>query len=38
VEGGPLDGVPSTVIDVTGREPHVLREGPGLERALELLR
>jgi L-threonylcarbamoyladenylate synthase len=38
VDGGPLDGVPSTVIDVTGREPHVLREGPGLERALELLR
>jgi L-threonylcarbamoyladenylate synthase len=38
VDGGPLDGVPSTVIDVTGREPRVLREGPGLERALELLR
>jgi tRNA A37 threonylcarbamoyladenosine synthetase subunit TsaC/SUA5/YrdC len=38
VDGGPLGGVPSSVIDVTGPEPRVLREGPGLERALELLR
>ena len=38
VDGGRLDGVPSTVIDVTGPEPRVLRKGPGLERALELLR
>ncbi|HEY7177857.1 MAG TPA: L-threonylcarbamoyladenylate synthase [Gaiella sp.] len=27
VDGGPLGGAPSTVLDVTGREPHVLREG-----------
>ena len=38
VDGAPLGGVPSSVIDVTGPEPRVLREGPGLERALELLR
>jgi len=38
VDGGPLGGVPSSVIDVTAPEPRVLREGPGLERALELLR
>jgi L-threonylcarbamoyladenylate synthase len=38
VDGGRLDGVPSSVIDVTGPEPRVLRDGPGLERALELLR
>ncbi|HEV8156080.1 MAG TPA: Sua5/YciO/YrdC/YwlC family protein [Gaiellales bacterium] len=38
VDGGQLDGVPSTVIDVTGPQPRVLRDGPGLERALELLR
>ena len=38
VDGGPLGGVPSTVIDVTGPEPRVLRDGPGLDRALELLR
>jgi L-threonylcarbamoyladenylate synthase len=27
VDGGPLGGAPSTVLDVTGREPRVLREG-----------
>jgi L-threonylcarbamoyladenylate synthase len=28
VDGGPLAGVPSTVVDVTGPQPVVLREGP----------
>jgi len=27
LDGGELPGVPSTVVDVTGREPRVLREG-----------
>jgi L-threonylcarbamoyladenylate synthase len=27
VDGGELGGVPSTVVDLTGREPRVLREG-----------
>jgi L-threonylcarbamoyladenylate synthase len=27
VDGGELAGTPSTVIELTGREPHVLREG-----------
>jgi L-threonylcarbamoyladenylate synthase len=27
VDGGPLPGIPSTVIDFTGREPRVVREG-----------
>jgi L-threonylcarbamoyladenylate synthase len=27
LDGGELPGIPSTVVDVTGREPHVLREG-----------
>jgi L-threonylcarbamoyladenylate synthase len=27
IDGGELPGVPSTVIDLTGSEPHVLREG-----------
>ena len=27
VDGGPLLGAPSTVIDVTGAEPVILREG-----------
>ena len=33
VDGGDLPGTPSTVIDLTGSEPHVLREGalPGPE-------
>jgi len=29
VDGGTLPGIPSTVIDLTGREPHVIREGAG---------
>lgn len=29
VDGGPLSGIPSTVIDFTGEEPRVLREGAG---------
>ncbi len=29
VDGGELPGVPSTVIDFTGPEPVVLREGAG---------
>jgi tRNA A37 threonylcarbamoyladenosine synthetase subunit TsaC/SUA5/YrdC len=33
VDGGELGGAPSTVVDVTGAEPVVLREGalPGAE-------
>ena len=27
IDGGELPGTPSTVVDITGREPHVLREG-----------
>ena len=27
VDGGELAGIPSTVVDLTGPEPHVLREG-----------
>jgi L-threonylcarbamoyladenylate synthase len=35
VDDGPLPGTPSTVIDFTGREPVVIREGAGdVERAL----
>jgi L-threonylcarbamoyladenylate synthase len=39
VDGGELSGVPSTVLDFTGREPRVLREGAAsgaeaIERAL----
>jgi len=42
VDGGELPGTPSTVVDVTGAEPRVLREGavPGaeaLERAADAL-
>jgi L-threonylcarbamoyladenylate synthase len=34
VDGGPVPGTPSTVIDFTGAEPVVLREGAGdVERA-----
>jgi len=29
VDAGELPGVPSTVIDLTGGEPHVLRQGAG---------
>jgi L-threonylcarbamoyladenylate synthase len=28
VDGGTLDGLPSTVVDLTGAEPVILREGP----------
>src|SRR5262249_27351792 len=38
VDAGGLHGVPSTVIDIAGERPQVLREGPGLVRALEVLR
>lgn len=43
VEGGELPGTPSTVLDLTGREPRVLREGAvpaaeALGRVGELLR
>jgi L-threonylcarbamoyladenylate synthase len=27
LDGGPLPGVPSTVIDLTGPEPRIVREG-----------
>jgi L-threonylcarbamoyladenylate synthase len=38
VDAGPLPGPPSTVIDFTGREPLVLREGAGeVDRALAAL-
>ena len=38
VDGGPVPGTPSTVIDFTNREPVVLREGAGdVERALALV-
>jgi L-threonylcarbamoyladenylate synthase len=38
VDAGELPGVPSTVIDFTGPEPRVIREGAGdIERALAVL-
>jgi L-threonylcarbamoyladenylate synthase len=38
VDAGPLPGPPSTVIDFTGPEPRVLREGAGeVDRALAAL-
>jgi L-threonylcarbamoyladenylate synthase len=38
VDGGPVPGTASTVIDFTGPEPIVLREGAGdVERALSLV-
>jgi L-threonylcarbamoyladenylate synthase len=38
VDDGPLPGTPSTVIDFTGPEPAVLREGAGdVARALAVL-
>lgn len=38
VDGGELPGIPSTVIDFTGPEPRILREGAGdVERALSVL-
>jgi len=37
VDGGTLPGIPSTVVDLTGPHPRVLREGAGdLERVLAL--
>ena len=39
LDAGELPGTPSTVIDVTGAKPRVLREGAGdVERALAALR
>jgi L-threonylcarbamoyladenylate synthase len=39
VDGGELPGTPSTVLDLTGDEPHVLREGAvPAEQALEAAR
>ncbi|MFN2472243.1 MAG: L-threonylcarbamoyladenylate synthase [Gaiellaceae bacterium] len=39
LDGGELPGTPSTVIDVTGDKPYVLREGAGpVEEALERIR
>jgi L-threonylcarbamoyladenylate synthase len=32
VDGGELPGVPSTVVDLTGREPRIVREGAVSER------
>jgi L-threonylcarbamoyladenylate synthase len=37
VDGGALPGVPSTVIDVTDREPRVIRGGAAAEAALAAL-
>jgi hypothetical protein len=37
VDGGVLPGVPSTVIDVTGREPRIIRGGAGGEATLAAL-
>lgn len=38
VDGGTLPGTPSTVLDLAGSEPRVVREGAGpVEAALELL-
>lgn len=36
VDGGPLLPIPSTVVDFTGREPELVREGRGDVAALEL--
>jgi L-threonylcarbamoyladenylate synthase len=39
VDAGPLPGTPSTVLDLTGREPVVLRQGAGsVEEALARVR
>jgi L-threonylcarbamoyladenylate synthase len=39
IDAGPLPGAPSTVLDLTGSEPAVLREGAGsVEEALARLR
>ena len=34
VDGGELPGVPSSVIDVTGEQPRVLRLGTGVDRVM----
>ena len=36
VDGGPLLPIPSTVVDFTGREPELVREGRGEVADLEL--
>ncbi|MDX6519818.1 MAG: L-threonylcarbamoyladenylate synthase [Gaiellales bacterium] len=38
LDGGVLPGTASAVIDVTTPDPSVLRPGPGLDQALEVLR
>jgi L-threonylcarbamoyladenylate synthase len=38
IDGGELRGTPSSVIDVTGREPVVLRRGPDADSLVALLR
>ncbi len=38
IDGGPLPGAPSAVIDVTGDQPVVLRDGPGVEAVLAAVR
>jgi L-threonylcarbamoyladenylate synthase len=38
LDGGVLPGTASAVIDVTTADPSVLRPGPGLDKALEVLR
>jgi tRNA threonylcarbamoyl adenosine modification protein (Sua5/YciO/YrdC/YwlC family) len=38
IDLGPLPGTPSAVVDVTGHEPVVVREGPRLDELLERLR
>jgi L-threonylcarbamoyladenylate synthase len=38
VDGGELPGLASSVIDVTGEQPGVLRRGPAADRMLEVLR
>jgi L-threonylcarbamoyladenylate synthase len=37
VDGGTLPGSPSAVIDVTGPQPRLLRDGPGASELLERL-
>jgi tRNA A37 threonylcarbamoyladenosine synthetase subunit TsaC/SUA5/YrdC len=40
IDGGPSPGgLASTIVDVTGEEPRLIREGPvAFERVLEFLR
>jgi L-threonylcarbamoyladenylate synthase len=38
IDGGELAGMPSSVIDVTGAEPAVLRRGPDADALVTLLR